>query len=216
MPASTEILEQLAAMSTALAPLAAAWHVGILAVVAAILAGWRPTPLVFATLLLAPLALSVGSLALAFGNNFNGVSFGLLALLLFASGSRLSDAVPVARGPTWSTVLGVALILFGVAYPHFVDGPWYVVLATAPIGVVPCPTLALLAGATLVGGGMGSRVLPAILAIWCAFYAAFGIVRLGVGIDVGLVVAAAGLIAVDLRRAIGTRGAVLERGVPSR
>ena len=216
MPASTQIHEQLAAMSTAFAPLAAAWHVAILAVVAAILAGWRPSKMVFATLLLAPLTLSVGSLAIAFGNDFNGVSFALLTLALFVIGSRFSDDVAVVRGPVWSSVLGVALILFGVGYPHFVDGPWYAALATAPVGVVPCPTLAVLAGATLVGGGLGSRALPVVLALWCGCYAAFGILRLGVTVDVGLLVALVGLIAIELRRDDPSHRALMERGVPSR
>ena len=202
MPASTQIHEQLAAMSTAFAPLAAAWHVAILAVVAAILAGWRPSKMVFATLLLAPLTLSVGSLAIAFGNDFNGVSFALLTLALFVIGSRFSDDVAVVRGPAWSTVL--------------VDGPWYAALATAPVGVVPCPTLAVLAGATLVGGGLGSRALPVVLALWCGCYAAFGILRLGVTVDVGLLVALVGLIAIELRRDDPSHRALMERGVPSR
>ena len=194
------ILEQLASMSSVLAPVAAAWHVAIIAIAAAIVAGWRPTQLVFATLLLAPLVLSVASLALAFGNAFNGASFALLALGMLVLGGRLSDERAVTRGPLWTTLLGGALILFGACYPHFVAGPWYLVPAAAPVGIVPCPTLAVLAGATLIANGGGSRAIPAMLAAWCAFYAGFGIVRLGVTIDVGLVVAAIGLVAVDVRR----------------
>ena len=161
MPPASEILEQLAAMSSTLAPLAAAWHVAIIAIAAAIVAGWRPTQLVFATLLLAPLVLSVASLALAFGNAFNGASFALLALGMLVLGGRLSDERAVTRGPLWTTLLGGALILFGACYPHFVAGPWYLVPAAAPVGIVPCPTLAVLAGATLItnGGGDARRVV---------------------------------------------------------
>jgi hypothetical protein len=65
--------------------------------------------------------------------------------------------------------------------------------------VVPCPTLLVLSGFTVLAGGHGSRAVPAVLAGWSAFYAGFGIARLGVWLDLSLIVAVAALTVVALR-----------------
>ena len=189
MPASSEIIDLLTRMSRELAPLAIAWHAAILVLVAALVYGWRPSKRAGALLLLLPV-FSVAIASLAFGSPFNAITFSLLALVFAYDASRL-DGAAIARGPRWTVPLGVTLVAFAWGYPHFVPG--LTALYAAPIGIAPCPTLALLAGATLLAGGFGTRAVPAALTGWTAFYALFGVVRLGVWLDAGLLVAAAAL-----------------------
>ena len=103
------------------------------------------------------------------------------------------------RGPAWSVLTGAAVMVFGLAYPHFVTGSWLRILAAAPIGIVPCPTLAFVAGAVILAGGFASRAIPLVLVLWVGFYAWFGVRQLGVTLDLGLVAALLGLIAVFVR-----------------
>lgn len=194
MPTPEAITRLLATMAHELAWLAIGWHVAILGALAALVLGRRPSRRTACVLLAAPLA-SVALASVAYGNAFNAISFSALALLLAVVGGGLADA-RASRGPTWTVVAGWAAMAFGLAYPHFVEGSWVRVLAAAPLGVVPCPTLAFVAGATIVAGGFGSLVVPAALALWVAFYAWFGVARLGVTLDLGLAVAFLGLLGV--------------------
>lgn len=193
MPSSAGIQELLAATTRELAPLALAWHLALAAIAVAYLRGWRPAPHRCAPLLAVPV-LSVSIVAFAFGNMLDGASFAALAIILVVTGLR-APGVHLERGPAWSRWLGCALILFGMWYPHLVEGAWYRVLAVAPLGVVPCPTLALVAGVTLVADGFGSRAIPAVIALWAGFYARLGIFNQGALVDIGLLVAMLGLIA---------------------
>ncbi|MGE5180636.1 MAG: hypothetical protein ACM31C_01175 [Acidobacteriota bacterium] len=191
MPTSSAIIELTTRMAQELTWLGLAWHVGILMVVASLLTAWRPSQRAGAWLLVGP-PLSVGLAAIAYASPFNALAFLLLALVLgFAA--RRRDVAPVAGTPRWAIALGILLIAYGFVYPHFL--PVAIAIFASPIGVVPCPTLAVLAGFTLVAGGFGSRAIPAALTAWTAFYALFGIFVLDVPLDVGLLVATAGLAA---------------------
>ena len=197
MPSSGDILERLMAAATGMTPLAFGWHLVIVIVGIAMLRGWRPPARSAAVLLIAP-ALSVFIVSAAYASWFNAGSFLLLAVVLLLATRELVEPWQV-RGSTWSLLLGSALVAFGLVYPHFVEGAWYRSLYAAPTGVVPCPTLAILAGGTLVTGASGSRAVPAVLAAWTAFYAAFGIGKLGVVLDVGLLAATFGLAVLAVR-----------------
>lgn len=201
MPTSSTILEQLAAATNQLTWLAIAWHIAILAIAVVLGQGWRSARRQAALLLVTP-ALSVGVVATVYGAWFNAVSFGVLALVLLLMTGALEQRWRV-RGPLWSKYLGIAMIAYGFCYPHFVDGAWYRSLYAAPVGVVPCPTLAVIIGFTLLSRGSRSRAIPTALAAWAAFYALFGIVILGVVLDLGLLVGAIGVavLAVKNRRA---------------
>ena len=104
--------------------------------------------------------------------------------------------------------LGTALVAFGFCYPHFTAGAWYRSFYVAPIGLVPCPTLAILAGFTLLTGGHGSRAIPAVLAVWTAFYGAYGLLKLGVAIDVGLLAGMIGLAVLAVQNRRSSRSSV--------
>lgn len=192
MPSPAEIVRLLHAQANGLAWLAIAWHAVILVGVVAVTAGWRPSSRTGIFLLVTP-ALSVSAAAFAYANPFNGISFGLLAVVLTILGAtHRRDAFEA--GPVWAIVLGGALVVYGWCYPAFTGIPWYRPLYAAPVGVVPCPTLAVIAGVALVAGGFGSRAIPALLALWTGFYAMFGIFRLGVVMDAGLLLASVGLV----------------------
>lgn len=203
MPPPLEIVRLLGVMSRELAWLAVGWHVVLFAVVAGSLAGARPSIRAIAILLVAQ-ASSVAVAALAYANPFNALSFVILAVALAISYIRLPSG-RASLGPPWAVLLGSAVLLYGACYPHFVVGPWYLCIVAAPVGVVPCPTLAVVGGATLVVGAFGARAVPALLAVWSAFYALFGIFHLDVVLDAGLLASSVGLVALAIQNARATR-----------
>ena len=116
----------------------------------------------------------------------------LLALTALAMNG---DRRPVSRGSAWTRGIGVAMIAFGWLYPHFLDGHAIAYLYASPVGLVPCPTLAVAIGFALLGNGLGSRVWSLTLAALGLFYGLFGVLRLGVFLDIGLVGGAVALAA---------------------
>lgn len=79
---------------------------------------------------------------------------------------------------------------YAVFYPHFTSGVMGPILF-APLGMVPCPSLAL-ALAAIMATGRGYS-LYTVIPTWviAAFYGAVGIFHLGVAVDWGLVAAVA-------------------------
>ncbi len=193
-----DIVQQLQAIASEHEQIAIAWHVAI-AILAIALVRWEPSTRTAVVLTAMPAA-SVFLAAAGYRSWFNAISFAVLAIVLL--GPR--QLAPRWRTcvPAWSSLLGVALIMFGLWYPHFTDGG-YRSLYASPIGLLPCPSLAVMAGFTLVAGGFGTRAIPAVLAVWTAFYGAFGAFVLGVDLDVGLLIAAFAL----ARIALHNRGA---------
>lgn len=203
MPAPTQILADLARIANDAWSVALTWHV--LAAFAGVMVwrGWRPSSRLTA-LLLSALLLSVGAVALVYGSRFNGVTFvGLSTLLTGVSVRFCSDADAIEPGPTWARAAGVVLVAFGWFYPHFLDTPSLAVYAlAAPLGILPCPTLAFAAGVTLLAGGL-SRSWSVLLALAALAYGVFGAGRLGVRLDLILV---AGAVALLVSGALGTSG----------
>ena len=114
-------------------------------------------------------------------------------------GHGRGDRRPVSRGPHWTRGTGVALIAFGWVYPHFLEGPAVAYLYASPVGLVPCPTLAMGVGFALLGNGLGSRVWGLTLATVGLFYGLFGVLHLAVFLDIALVAGAMALIAAEFR-----------------
>jgi hypothetical protein len=180
-------------------PLATAWHAASLVAIVAMLLGWRPSRRVACGALVVVLE-SVALASSAHGSAFHAISLALLALVIAALGELgelRTDAIAVA--PPARVLVGIALIAYALCYPHGVAAPWYRALWAAPVGIAPCPTLALVAGVVIVADGFGSRALPGVVALWTVSYAYFGIVRLDVLADAGLVLAALGLVCVMVR-----------------
>jgi hypothetical protein len=200
MPSATQINEGLARIATDAVAAALLWHGLFLLAGLALLQGWRPSRRGAAALLTLPL-FSVGALAWWYANPFNAAVFTMLAGGLAAGASRLASA-PVRRGPPWTFVVGAAMVAFGWTYPHFLEpGTRLRYLIAAPTGIVPCPTLAIVIGFALVGDALRSTAWAMPLAVVGVFYALFGTFRLGVGMDLFLLIGAVAL----LWRAAGQR-----------
>jgi hypothetical protein len=204
-----DILRHMSAIASSLAPVAIAWHAAIAAAVVALFAGWRPD-LRAAWLLLALPPLSVAYSAYAFGDAPRAVSFGALSLLFALAGPHKTEA-RVHLATPGNAAVGGTLVLFALCYPAFVHGALAFRLVAAPVGVLPAPTLALVAGALLAGGGRGSRARCGALAVWTAAYAYIGIAQLGVALDVALVIATFGLAAIATATTAPTQGALQPR-----
>jgi len=205
MPSAAEILDGLSAIANQATGVAVAWHILIATALVALASGWRPSQRTARLLVGTPLA-SVAAVAIAFANPFNGLLFAASALAMTAL-AMSGDRRPVSAGAGWTGGIGAAMIAFGWVYPHFVAGPSFAYLYAAPVGLVPCPTLAAAIGFALLGNGLGSRAWGLTLAAVGLFYGLFGVLRLAVFLDIGLVGGAIALI-IDSRR---SRPCSLER-----
>jgi hypothetical protein len=192
MPPAEEILRQLATLANEQRLVAGFWHLVLVAVAIALATGWRPSRRRAAVNLSAPCA-SVAILAFAYGNPFNATAFAVLAAMVVALGVGVGDG-RAASGPWWTTLLGIAMVSFGFVYPHFVEVESVLeYLYAAPAGVIPCPTLAVVIGLTLIADGFGSRGYMLIVAGAGLFYGIFGATHLGVPLDFVLLLGAATL-----------------------
>ena len=191
MPPTTDILSGLTRISNDAFSTAVVWHAVIAAAILAARLGWRPARRTAAIALSIPL-LSAAGFSSAFGNPFNATVLAALAVTAAALGARLGRA-PIAPPPPWAALIGVVLVAFAWLYPHFLSGRAPTAyLYGAPVGLIPCPTLSLVIGVALLCGGVG-RAWAWLLSAAGAFYGLFGALRLGVRIDVVLLVGAIGL-----------------------
>jgi hypothetical protein len=206
MPTSQQILEGLRYIANAYVELAILWHL-VIAIALVMLATRRvrPSQRVAAVLLVLPL-LSVAGLAWMNGNPFNGLAFSVAAIVLTVLGARLPSE-PVRLGPRWAVGLGALTLAYAWVYPHFLDGsPWLYTIGS-PLGLVPCPTMSAVVGFGLLAGGFDSRSWSFVAAGVGVFYALFGMLRLGVWLDAGLLVASTGLAALAIRDVFARRSA---------
>ena len=195
MPTSQQIVEGLGELANGWRNVAIAWHVALGALLLAMLRGWRPGRRLTGLLLAIPIA-SVSALAWTAENPFNGTLFGLVAAALARVALRL-PSTPIRIAPPWMAIPGSALIAFGWVYPHFLKtDSWIPYLYAAPLGLIPCPTLSAVVGVALMTEGLGSAKWSLILAVIGVLYGVIGIFRLGVVIDVVLLVGASTLILV--------------------
>jgi uncharacterized membrane protein len=194
MPNRDEMLAGLQLIANRAEVVASLWHILVFMALLAVAAGWRPLRKTIALLLVGPI-LSVAVVAWIHRNPFNGSTFTALALALAILGWRV-PAAATPRPPRWTLWLGVAMTAFGLIYPHFLSAGsvfWY--LYSAPTGLLPCPTLSFAIGIALVTDGLGARAWTLVLALAGLCYGLFGVLRLGVVLDVGLVLGAAALLA---------------------
>jgi hypothetical protein len=188
MPSAEFILANLHASANQWWPVAALWH-GYVVAVAVYLYFRRPVELRTVRTLFAVPLVSVSVVAWMTGDFFNAVSVALVFALLVAIG--LADfAGRARRGPLVIWGIGLSLIALGWVYPHFLEAGPGTYLYAAPLGVLPCPTLAMLVGVSLVLSGSSTSVYPRVLAAIAAIYGLFGALYLGVIIDAWLVVGA--------------------------
>jgi hypothetical protein len=198
MPGASEILAGLGAIANERMAVAVGWHVVLAAAIGGLLLGWRPS-FRMARVGLAVLAGSVATWAWIYANPFNGIAFGLLALLLLAGAFRGAEG-SAAAATSAARRLGAVLIGFGWAYPHFlVSQPLPAYVIAAPTGLIPCPTLSVLIGFALLRRDLIPRSMALTLAGYGVVYSLFGALRLGVWLDAGLLIGAVALMAAAWR-----------------
>ena len=190
MPSPDMILTSLTGVANDWRWLAVGWHLALGAAVGMLLGGWRPSVRGAGYLLTAPL-LSVSGLAWLSGNRFNGVAFLVLAGLLMRAASRAPRAAIGFETDAWM-VRGGVMVVFGAVYPHFLraDAP-AAYLYASPFALLPCPTLSVVIGMTLMVADLRPRRWVVPLFVAGALYAAFGVFVLGVGLDWGLFIGTA-------------------------
>lgn len=182
MPAPEEILTGLRSITNDWRLLAIFWHGYFAVLMLGLALGRHMKERMVGALLAVPL-FSVSALAWSNGNPFNGVLFAVTGVVLLGIAVRLPGE-SVAISPMRFTVPGAFLIVFGWLYPHFLDDAALIAyLYSAPTGLVPCPTLSVLIGFTLVLRGLRSRAWCLVLSTAGVFYGAYGAGRLGVTID---------------------------------
>jgi hypothetical protein len=189
MPHHEAITSAAAAIAQRWWALAVVWHVFFGAVVLAAVK-WNMSQRTLGWLLAAPLA-SVSAIARAAGNPFNGALFGLLSITLAMLAARFPhERSRFASRPVLSA--GLMLLAFGWVYPHFLDtSHWLTYGVAAPLGLLPCPTLAAVTGVGLMLGLYRLRSWTGTVAAAAAVYGAMGVFWLAVSLDVALLAGAA-------------------------
>jgi hypothetical protein len=94
---------------------------------------------------------------------------------------------------------------------------WTTYIYASPFGILPCPTLSVVIGITLLFPDLRSRSWTTSLAVASLLYGAIGVFRLGVVLDWGLLLASATLAAAtasDLTRWQSVRAHRIERSRP--
>lgn len=104
-----------------------------------------------------------------------------------------SPSSPLAAAGKWTRALGALLLAFAWIYPHFLQDPGIRYLYAAPLGTIPCPTLAAVVGVALLANGLVGKTWSALLVAMSGFYGLFGVFRLGVTIDILLLIGSIGL-----------------------
>ncbi|HEY0709089.1 MAG TPA: hypothetical protein VGG33_19930 [Polyangia bacterium] len=214
MPTPEQILSELTRIANAASAVAIGWHLVLVVALIGLFAGWRPSKRFAGRLLTLPL-LSAAAMAAAYRNPFNAVTLGVVSALLLFRATRL-PSTPIEAGPPLWRGVGAALVAFGWVYPHFLrtDSAWQFFVA-APVGLVPCPSLAVATGFAIAAGGLGDRRWALTLASTGLFYGLFGTARLGVWLDLGLLAGAVGLFWIGLRHTRRTPRPARDQRVPA-
>jgi hypothetical protein len=197
VPTAQAILDQLTGISQKWWTLAVVWHVYVAALAVAFLTGWRPTRRLAAALVSMPIA-SALLMSVASANPFNTVLLGgTLMGTQFAVWRLPSELIRPREGlPLY---MGGVFIVFGLVYPHFLHpAAAATYLYAAPTGLVPCPTLAVLAGFSIALGSFGSRWWALVVGAAGLFYGAIGSLYLSVRLDWVLVVGSLVVLALAL------------------
>ena len=206
MPGPDAILNGLALIANEWRGLAVAWHVAGL-IVGIYALSQRPSQRATAMLVVLPLT-SVSALAWWSGNPFNGATFLFLALLMVLAATRMGRQAIAVGHRSWAAA-GILLVAFGLIYPHFlVTNSWVSYLYASPFGLIPCPTLAVVAGISLIFDAFGSRLWAASLVVASLAYGIIGVVALGVWIDATLIVGALTLMLAEVQERLGRQSAV--------
>ncbi|HXK59464.1 MAG TPA: hypothetical protein PLP42_06160 [Acidobacteriota bacterium] len=182
MPTPEQIVEDLRQIANNWRSLALFWHVYLGALALWLTLGFRPCRRVMGILLALPFA-SVSLLAWMTGNPVNGAVFALATVSLALISVKMTPRPVRPRGAPW-VIAGVVILAFGWIYPHFLETTSLLpYLYAAPAGLIPCPTVSIIIGLTLVLRGLESRSWSMIVGSIGVVYGLFGALRLAVSID---------------------------------
>lgn len=182
MPSNDQILASLKAIVNSWQIAAVLWHLYFAIIIVGLITGTRLLKRDFGILLALPL-LSVSIIAWLSANPFNGIVFALLAVLLIYISIKLPDE-QINIGSGWLFIPGIMMIIFGWIYPHFLETTsWWSYLYAAPTGLIPCPTLSIVIGFTLIVNKPGSISYSITLGVAGLLYGLLGVFKLGVTID---------------------------------
>jgi hypothetical protein len=215
VPTPDTVLAQLEAIANDWRSLAIVWHFVLFSFVGMLLAGWRPSVRAAACLLIAPLV-SVSTVAWLAGNPFNGSVFLGIAAVLAGAAWRFPDTPVNAVSPAW-VARGAVLVAFGAVYPHFLrTDSWPAYLYAAPLALLPCPTLSVVIGVTVMVSRLRAGIWGVTLLIAGLVYGIIGVFVLGVGLDYGLLIGTALLAAAVAqdRVLVSVYDELLERFIP--
>jgi hypothetical protein len=189
MPTRQEILAGLTWLANEYAGIAIIWHILIFILIAMLFAGWKPKNNLM-VLMLTSLLMSVSLFASLQSNFFNAVVFALLVIMSIYAMLRLPNGV-IKGNRSWPDIAGLVLVIYGLSYPEFLKVNSLLEYAYAtPTGLIPCPTLAVLIGFTLLYRGFGSVIWTMMLVISGMFYGLFGALYLNMYLDWFLVAGA--------------------------
>jgi hypothetical protein len=186
MPIPEEILNGLALAANKFTALSIAWHIIVLLFLILLISGKKFNKKIIGSGL-GIFLLSVGIIAVLVENPFNAIMFAVAAFLFGAYNLKFK---PVKIGVKWDlvSVAGLVMVIFGFIYPHFLDGDhFYKYLYSSPMGLIPCPTLSVFIGFTMMFGGFHSKKWMITTALFGLFYGIFGVVRLKVDLDIMLI-----------------------------
>jgi hypothetical protein len=161
------------------------WHGLFYVLIAALIVKWEPSNRTLGLLMSLPL-LSVAIFAWITGNPFNGTVFSIATILLILFGSK-ANGLPLDYSQLPFIIAGTLMIIFGLVYPHFLNpDSIFKYLYSSPAGLIPCPTLSVIIGFLLLFNGFGSQSITLTLIVLGFFYGIFGILKLGVYLDLFL------------------------------
>jgi hypothetical protein len=161
------------------------WHIALTGLVIALVRGFYPTRRLLGFMLALPVV-SVAVLAGITRNPFNALSFTVLAVLLLRAASCLPVTTVMPASSGW-VLAGVGLLAFGWTYPHFlITDSWTAYIYASPFGLLPCPTLSVVIGITLIFGGLRSTAWSLPLFAAGVLYGLIGVFILEVSLDIWL------------------------------
>lgn len=182
---SEDIIAGLQTIVNDFSGIAITWHVMFYGLIAALALKWEPSNRTFALIMALPL-LSVAFLAWKTGNPFNGTIFAISTVLLLIFSFRITFQ-PIIYSQVPFVIAGILMVIFGLIYPHFIEsGSFLKYLYASPAGLIPCPTLSVIIGFLLIYNGLHSGAITITLIVMGLFYGIFGVLKLGVYLDLVL------------------------------